>query len=1172
MERNELKNGTILRFPGGQSFEILRSLGGGGSALLYEAREMGSELHVAIKELYPAGGFVRRQGQVVPVNGGRSLENLKRSLETRESRLSQRAGRRNYQVLFSLPPVWHQVDIRLPDGTWLEGVENTCVRMDSLREKGRPLAEVLHQARAAGGLSADTALEIMETVLDAYAALHEDGVIHGDCQKGNLFLLRSGSGGDGVGTACIIDFGSARELLADGMTAPVTDELFSTDGYCAPELLLRDEDFRMSAACDVWSLGFLLLELLTDRGMEELRGITEYLIIHPGERRLTEGEAARLELSPARKHLLNHILKTALAPEPEERYADAGAMRRDLLRLKRCRELDVSHGLDHHLLWEASCRYRQKNPELFRTEHIPRLVDALPLRKLTVYGRLDGRGDAPAAELLRMLALGLGYQELTLEKPERAAVQNEWMDSFAALFGSLEKPSEPERPAAPETANRNVYLHAPGGAGKSFAAAQLCNDLLESGERVPLYLDLAQFTEEAFRNAGEQTIAALLIRQYFGLGAPALAEALCVLLRETDGEEQFALVLDNLHKVPKDLYHEALRAVNHISEHWKNTWLLVTGRAEDLLFFNDPTQERENPAFHPAHRLTLSLLPMEQIRSGVQAVWREKPNPYDPVRHEAIYGLQESRRNKMWSTDERALQERHDTLGLPLFFMRYLETFAAGAELYDPPESIAELLAMYFGCREYDAGARDLHGFLNRHMPAAAYRSMISGRPECTRSALEEWLRESYGRLRYRPECLEDFLYNAVEKLAILTAGSDGGYRFVHDCYQEYFAAAYIAVQLQQTVDTGESRHCAPINHRWPRRVDAFWPELCAGELSGGRFVRLCGVSEFLDQLYVCLKALPETEMQYARRIPRNAASACTEAPLREEWLALGAELGDVELQLRLAEKAWEEKDYQTAVAWYERSVRNGSLCGRKRLGDAYACGRGVSQDWEQAVQRYREAAEQGHGAAQVSLGFALACGRAAEADPVQAAAWFRRAAEQGNCDGQAAMGYSCLYGEGVPRDPEQALYWLKKTRTSHAAYYLGRMYEEGLGVPRDERQARAFYRTAGRMLHPDAFYRSGYDYLRFSPNPEEDPLLTESFYLRAARQGHAGEMYSLGFFYDRVCGMPQEAVAWYEKAAKQGHPAAQKCLADCLLEEQADAQRDSGAEESGCARGKDHV
>ena len=65
MNRQPLQTGTVLRFPDGQEHEVLRLLGAGGSALLYETKILGSELYAAVKELYPVRGYTRQAGQIL---------------------------------------------------------------------------------------------------------------------------------------------------------------------------------------------------------------------------------------------------------------------------------------------------------------------------------------------------------------------------------------------------------------------------------------------------------------------------------------------------------------------------------------------------------------------------------------------------------------------------------------------------------------------------------------------------------------------------------------------------------------------------------------------------------------------------------------------------------------------------------------------------------------------------------------------------------------------------------------------------------------------------------------------------------------------------------------------------------------------------------------------------
>ncbi|MBW2520905.1 MAG: sel1 repeat family protein [Deltaproteobacteria bacterium] len=83
------------------------------------------------------------------------------------------------------------------------------------------------------------------------------------------------------------------------------------------------------------------------------------------------------------------------------------------------------------------------------------------------------------------------------------------------------------------------------------------------------------------------------------------------------------------------------------------------------------------------------------------------------------------------------------------------------------------------------------------------------------------------------------------------------------------------------------------------------------------------------------------------------------------------------------------------------------------------------------------------------------------------------------------------------------------------AQFNLGLMYDSGMGVPQDYKQAVDWYR-------------------------------------QAAEQGHANSQYNLGVMYDNGIGVLKdysEAVDWYLKAAKQGHAKAQNNLGNMLYD-----------------------
>jgi len=868
MSREPLKNGTVLSFPDGQEHEILRLLGAGGNALLYETKILGSELYAAVKEVFPACGYTRKEGQIGPQSRlsrkEKELQRRKNALTEQETLLSQKASRKNYHVLFLQPPVWHRAGLRLPDGTVFPEVENTYARMDSLAEKGIPLAQLIQD----GPLPLDEALSVMETVLDAYAALHEDGFLHGDCQISNLFLLKAGRAAEGPGTACIIDFGSARELGADGLTAPITDELFSTDGYCAPELMFpRGNALRLSAAADVWSLGFLLLRLLTGRDFEEIDGITEFLMLHPEEKVLTHAEAAGLDCSPAQQHLLNHILTRALPDDPDGRYPDAGAMRADLRRLIRCRSADPSKELNRHLLWEAAWRYQRSNPSLFRTEHVSRLTNGRVPRRLVVEGRRMGQSLPLSATLLLH---------------EQAQM------------------------------NENTYLFGAGGAGKSFAIAPLIADWIESGERIPLYLDLASFTAEALERCdGDESrvIPTLLAKQYFGRAD--LAEKLDALLKAgmpytpvLDGLYKskktllpadlapvrmlgapYALVLDNLHKVESAVLPAALTVLNGLQEHWPGVWVLVQGRAEDpgaeSCRINTPSALKYEG---PRGNLLTELRRMwKSIRDESDEIY----DPFEPIGSIGITGLIDKEtlkeQKRSFASKQRAdcalklrqvellplttkemlhqvrlvrsegvdfaagatLLKQAQTLQLPLFLMRYLELLASGQEDTAMPNSAMELLHGYFALQEYHGGEQELHELLREQMPWIACQYGRFQRTVNPSGKIAAWLHERCGS----DVDVDGFFRRAVDELAVLEYGSWDEYYFVHDCYQEYFSALFAANCIRQSIAWKSAEPLKAAVWMWTDEEVRRTLDLCGLTVREGKVVRTHSETEVLDEL-----------------------------------------------------------------------------------------------------------------------------------------------------------------------------------------------------------------------------------------------------------------------------------------------------------------------------------
>jgi hypothetical protein len=187
-----------------------------------------------------------------------------------------------------------------------------------------------------------------------------------------------------------------------------------------------------------------------------------------------------------------------------------------------------------------------------------------------------------------------------------------------------------------------------------------------------------------------------------------------------------------------------------------------------------------------------------------------------------------------------------------------------------------------------------------------------------------------------------------------------------------------------------------------------------------------------------------------------------------------------------------------------------------------------------------REYAEKGDSGAQYYLG--LNCEK--ENNMAEAAQWYAKAAEQGDLDAQYKLGVCYENGTGVPRDNKKASELYRKAAEHgivEAQIALGACYENGRGIPQNCKEAVNWYRKAADRKNPEAQYRLGSCFENRKEVRSEDKAAI--WYRRAAENGHAEAQYKIAQFYETGKGVEKkmnEAIPWYTKAAEQGHLDAQ--------------------------------
>jgi serine/threonine-protein kinase len=178
----------------------------------------------------------------------------------------------------------------------------------------------LHERLVGGPLTIDSAVAVVEGMLEGLAHAHARGVLHRDIKPGNVFWCDDGR-------VKLLDFGIAR--AADGTQATKTGHMVGTFDYMAPERFTGDGG---SAASDVYAVGLIAWELFSGRpacpegepgrkmGWHVAQGV---------------GDAAKVAGTlPGCPSWFAEVIATLAAKDPAERPAD-GAAALALLREKR---------------------------------------------------------------------------------------------------------------------------------------------------------------------------------------------------------------------------------------------------------------------------------------------------------------------------------------------------------------------------------------------------------------------------------------------------------------------------------------------------------------------------------------------------------------------------------------------------------------------------------------------------------------------------------------------------------------------------------------------------------------------------------------------------------------------------------------------------------------------
>ena len=342
-----------------------------------------------------------------------------------------------------------------------------------------------------------------------------------------------------------------------------------------------------------------------------------------------------------------------------------------------------------------------------------------------------------------------------------------------------------------------------------------------------------------------------------------------------------------------------------------------------------------------------------------------------------------------------------------------------------------------------------------------------------------------------------------------------------------------------------------------------------------------------------------------------------------KQWYQKAAEQGYAPAQTQLGILCERWPSYpkglhdQEAVQWYQKAAEQGYAPAQMHLGRMYEIGKGsLAQDDEQAVTWYQKAAEQGNTTAQNYLDSLLGKGRGVitfnrirwqklknsrvvdqegslvveeEDIGLMKIETLLSTAQQGNADAQAELGRRYQWGFGVKKDEQQAMHWIRQSAEQgnlYGLYNLAVMYEAGFGsLPKDKAQANHIYQSIVSQKHTVRTFNSAWmavlgrmynDGLGGLPKDNKEALF---WCQTSAELGYVVGQYNFGCMYENGSGIIQnykQAVFWYREVADQGYADAQ-CSLGVMYEKGKGIEQDdkqaahwySKAAEQGDARGQ---
>ena len=205
-------------------YVIVKKLGQGGMATVYEARHVDLDKRVALKTLH-------------------LWLSLRYDVVQRFVLEARTAARLQHPNVVSISDIGVEKDIPFMAMDLLEGQE-----LAGLIDHGGPLPVT-------------RVVDILLPVISAVAMAHDRGILHRDLKPDNIFLARRPPRGE---HPVLLDFGISKVKDANVAALTETNEVLGTPPYMSPEIVTKGMD-DLDARSDQYALGVVLYECATGR-------------------------------------------------------------------------------------------------------------------------------------------------------------------------------------------------------------------------------------------------------------------------------------------------------------------------------------------------------------------------------------------------------------------------------------------------------------------------------------------------------------------------------------------------------------------------------------------------------------------------------------------------------------------------------------------------------------------------------------------------------------------------------------------------------------------------------------------------------------------------------------------------------------------------------------------